>query len=329
MRKSLLILIVLVYCVGLCCEAKAFSSCLSLPSVAFWIWTPKTKKLVNPKYAAKDTPEEQFKWAIKFFNDKEYKRAAEEFARLTSSFKDSDLAPEAQYYCGLSYQKDGRPYPAFEAYQKVVEIYPFTKRIDEIIEREYAIGNELYKKHRAKLMGIEIMTDLDRAAEIFATVRDNAPFGEYSDQAQFMIGLCYKKSELYSEAMDAFQKLVDDYPHSKLQDKAKYEIAQVTYLASRNSDYDQELTDEAIKEFKGIAKNEENTSFSKEAKEAIFMLEEKKTKSLFKTAKFYEKHKHYKGAVVYYKEILKKYPNSSLGELAGEKIKFIEEFKIK
>ena len=288
---------------------------------AFWVWTPKSNKFINPKHAVKDSPEEQFKWAMKFFDEKNYKRAREEFARLAANYKDSDLAPESQYYVGRSYEEMGKPYPAFRAYQKTIDVYPFTKRIDEIIEIEYAIATTLYHKHAARLMGKEIMTDLERAAEIFLEVKENAPFGEYADKAQFMIGECYKKSEQYDEAAVAFQKVADEYPKSSMADKAAYEVAQSTYLASLKSDYDQELTDEAIREFKKIAETKKGLTISDEAKKAISLLEEKKAESLFNAAEFYKKQKRYESAAMYYKAVLAEYPRTSCSEAAREKLK--------
>ncbi len=315
MKKAFFISFIL-----LCC---LFSS---VEALGFWIWTPKSNKLVNPKYAAKDIPQEQFKWAMEFFKRKDYKRAAEEFKSLVVHFKESDLAPEAQYYVSRSYEEEGRPYPAFTAYQKVIDTYPFAKRIDEIIEREYNLGNILFKKHSGTLMGRELMTELDKAVEIFRKVRENAPFGEYADKAQFMIARCYKKSEQYNEAIDAFQKLVEEYPRSTLVAKAKYEVAQCTYLASLKSDYDQELTDEAIQEFKKIAESQDGLTIAEEARDTVSLLENKKAESLFNTAKFYEKQKHYKSAAIYYKEILKEYSRTSFAEPAFERLEGISEF---
>jgi len=313
MKKEFFILIALISGLIFSCEAEGF-----------WVWTPDSNKFVNPKYAPKDTPEEQFKWAMEFFKDRDYKRAAEEFVRLTAHFKDSDLAPEAQYYAGLSYEKKEKYYPAFKAYQETVDIYPYTKRIDDIIEREYNIGRILYKKHSGKLMGKEIMTDLERAMEIFEKVRENAPFGEYADKAQFMIGECFKKSGQYVDAAEAFQKLQEEYPESKLADTARYEMAETRYLASLKSDYDQELTDEAIKGFESVAKSKKGISIAQKAEKKVLLLEDKKAESLFKTAKFYESQKHYKSAVIYYKDILEKYPGSSFGKLARENLNNIQ-----
>ncbi|OGW75817.1 MAG: hypothetical protein A2Z72_04075 [Omnitrophica bacterium RBG_13_46_9] len=313
MKKLISILFISLCCFVFCYDAAAF-----------WIWTPKTKKLINPKRAIKDTPEEQFKWAMKLFEEKDYKWAAEEFISLVENYKDSDLAPEAQYYAGRAYEESGKYYFAFQNYQKVIESYPFTEKIDEIIKREYELGEALYKRHRGKLMGKELMTDLDRAVEIFQRVRENAPFGEYADKAQFMIGECYKKSEQYNEAIDAFQKVVDEYPQRESVDKAKYEVALCTYLASLKSDYDQELTEEAIKRFKKFTKNQEDPAGPEAAEAAIFLLEDKKAESLFKTAKFYERQKQYKSAVIYYQEIIDKYPKSVFSKSASERLKEID-----
>ena len=306
MKKLYIIIIVLIY------------SCAAMQeSYAFWIWTPKSNKFVNPKHVAKDTPEEQYEWAMKFFKEKDYKRSAEEFGRLSTYFKESDLAPDAQYYAGVSYEKAGKPYPAFVAYQKTVDMYPFTKRLKEIIEKEYDLGRLFYEKHSGKLMGKEIMTDLDRAVEIFNKVRENAPFGEYADKAQFMVAECHKKSGQYGEAAKAFQKMIEEYPRSNLMDSAIYEVAQCTYLASLSPDYDQELTDVAIKEFKGIAEENVGSSVSDEARAAVTMLENRKAESIFNTAEFYKRQKKYKSAVIYYREVLEKYPYSPISEKAS------------
>jgi len=89
-------------------------------SLAFWIWTPKQKTFINPKFAVKDTPKEQYDWAMRFYKMSDFEHAAEEFVRLVDHYPDSDLAPEAQYYAGRSYEELGKYYFAFQAYQKVI-----------------------------------------------------------------------------------------------------------------------------------------------------------------------------------------------------------------
>ena len=69
---------------------------------AVWMWTPQTRRWVNPKYAAKDTPQAQMEWATGFFEAGEHNRAVKEFLRLVQVYPRSELAPEAQYLAGVS-----------------------------------------------------------------------------------------------------------------------------------------------------------------------------------------------------------------------------------
>src|SRR3989338_11706230 len=77
---------------------------------AYWIWTPETKKFINPKYAVKDSPKEQFDWAMSFYDAKDYQRAASEFERLTKHYEYSEYASRAQYYAGLCYENMDKYY---------------------------------------------------------------------------------------------------------------------------------------------------------------------------------------------------------------------------
>jgi outer membrane protein assembly factor BamD (BamD/ComL family) len=64
-----------------------------------------------------------------------------------------------------------------------------------------------------------------------------------------------------------------------------------------------------------------------EAKKVLKELKEKKAQSLFKIAKFYERQKLYKSAVIYYEEIVKKYPKTSWAPKALERIEELKREK--
>ena len=53
----------------------------------FWIWTPKTRKWVNPKNVAKDSPKAQFEYALTFYNEKELGDALREFKKLLKEYQ--------------------------------------------------------------------------------------------------------------------------------------------------------------------------------------------------------------------------------------------------
>ncbi|MCX5711383.1 MAG: tetratricopeptide repeat protein [Candidatus Omnitrophica bacterium] len=124
------------------------------PAYPYWIWTPKTGKWVNPKYLPKPTPKEQFAFAKDFYDVKKYKEALREFKKLITVFPKSFEASESQYYSGLIEEERGNPYEAFLAYQKVIDKYPFSERIQEINEREYKIAEEFMAGAKRKALGV-------------------------------------------------------------------------------------------------------------------------------------------------------------------------------
>ncbi len=279
-----------------------------------WVWTPETGSWINPKSAVKDTAEQQFKWAMEFYEAKDYKRAVSEFERLVKFYPNSTYAPQAQYYAGRAYEDMEEYYHAYLSYQKVIEAYPYAKNRDEIIKRQYDIGLLFFNGQRAKILGVALLPAIDKSIEIFEEVVKNSPYGEYADRAQFKIGEAYKNSNRFAEAIVAFQRVVDEYPKSELSNEAEYEVAQCAYLASSGSSYDQESTDIAIERFEEFVKEEKEDSLSKEAETSLERLREKKAKGLYDTAHFYERIGHNQSAAIYYKELIDEYPDTSLAK---------------
>lgn len=287
---------------------------------AYWIWTSESGKWVNPKYAVKETPDAQFDWAMSFYEAEDYDRATKEFEKLVKYYPLSRLAAEAQFFIGDILEKQSQYYKAFKAYQKVVDRYPYSDRIGEVIEREYRIGNLFYTGQKRKLFGIEILPSMDSAIEVFEKVVDNAPFGEYAPLAQYKMGLCYKQREEFDLAKRAFEKVVEEYPTSEIADDAKYQVALCTMKGSLGVAYDQEKTDEALKEFTSVLEMRPGEDVVDETKKAIEELKEKKARQAYDTAQFYEKQKQYKAALIYYQEVVDDYPDVSFAPQALDRL---------
>ncbi len=287
---------------------------------AYWVWTPETKKFINPKYAVKDSPKEQFDWAMSFYDTKDYQRAAVEFEKLTKHYEYSEYASKAQYYVGLSYENLDKFYIAFQNYQKAIDNFPHIENIDEIIARQFNIGKIYASRDSPKILGTDIMTSLDRAIEIYKKVVDNAPYGKLADEAQFNMGDALKRAERYDEAILTFQKIVDDYPASRFREKAQYEVAYCAYKASLKPAYDVGPTDKAIKAFEEFAQTNRDKVLSDEADKTIRRLKEKSAEKSLLTAKFYESQKRYESAIVYYQDIVDRFPDASFADGARAKI---------
>lgn len=294
---------------------------------AYWIWTPQTGTWINPKWAVKDSPQEQFDWAMRFYEAKDYKRAVGEFTKLVRYYPNSELAAEGQYYAGRSYEGLEEYEQAYLAYQKAIETYPFTKRMEEMIEREFEIANKFYAGERIKLWGIPTFPSIYKAIEIYQKVVDNSPYGKYAEQALYKIGECHKKAGDYQAARLAFQKLVDEHPESKLAEDAKFQVGLCASRASLKPTYDQSVTNEALKQIEDFSKRHPESKLTGEADKMRESLREKKAESDFTIAEFYRKQKYYDAASMYYKNIVENFPETNWAKKAQDKLKEVEKKK--
>jgi outer membrane protein assembly factor BamD len=294
----------------------------SINAYPFWIWSSKTQKWKNPKYSALATPFLQFKEAIKWFNNKDYKRAYKEFKKLLIHYPDAKEAADGQYYLALCLEKLNKPYQAFLEYKKLIDSYPNSKKINEVVEREYNIGEYFLNREPKKWLGVSIYDFVEHPAiEIFRTIVEKTPYSEYAPQAQYKLGVLFYQLGRYDEARDAFQKLVDNYPESKWALPAKYQLAIVTAKGSMGPDYDASSIKEARRRLDEFIKANPQVEISSQAKDYLKELKEKEAKKNFDIAKFYEKQKKYKAAKIYYELVLKKFPDTDYAQQAEVRLK--------
>ncbi len=293
--------------------------------LAFWIWTPETNKWVNPKYAVKETPKAQFEYAREFYRAKEYTKAMTEFKKLINHYPRAREASEAQYYIGLSLEREGKPYEAFKAFQKVIEKYPFSDRSADVVEKQFKIGERLLEGDQKRNKFVNAVTGGDyNIVDVFRAVIKNAPYGPYAPSAQYKIGLYLKEKQLYTEARDEFEKAVNDYPESPWAKAAQYQISLVDAERSSAAQYDQKTTQAAVEGFKEFVQTHPEAELSKQAQDHIHKLRSKEAENKFLVAHFYEKQKNYKAAQIYYTAIVDDYKDTIWATKALEKIRELD-----
>jgi len=315
MKRLLLIIFLAILC--LTWSGSAYS---------YWIWTPKTGKWINPKSAVKPNPKEQFAYAKELYDKKQYEDAKREFRKLLKTYPKSFEASESQYYLGAIDEAKNSPYEAYQAYQKVVDKYPFSERINEIIEREYKIAEAFMSQDKRKSLGVALGAE-NPAIEIFNKVIDNSKYGPWASRAQYKLGLVLKSLVRYYEAEEAFNKVISNYPDSEWVEASRFQIALCRQAVSKGPDYDQGAAQEAKDKFKEFVKNNPQATLSNEAEKNISQLNEKEAESNYNIGVFYEKQKKYESAKVYYNDIVNNHENSVWAAKALERLHVMEKKK--
>jgi outer membrane assembly lipoprotein YfiO len=290
---------------------------------AYWIWQPKTGQWINPKATLKASPKEQLEFAKSLYEAKSYDEAKRECQQLLKVFPKAAEAAEAQYYLALIAEAKGNLYEAFLGFQKVIDKYPFSERITEIVEKEYKIGESFMAGEKRKAFGVNLPVE-NPAIEIFTKVVENSTYGPLAAKAQYKLGLVLKGLARYYEAEEAFNKVITNYPGSEWVGPAQFQLATCRAAVSTGPEYDQMAAKEAKEKFEEFVKDHPDAVLSADAEKNIGQLEEKEAEGSFTIGRFYEKQKQLDAAKIYYNDIVVNHPKSPFAAQAFERLRVLE-----
>ena len=155
---------------------------------------------------------------------------------------------------------------------------------------------------------------------IFANVVRTAPYGKYTARAQFNIGLAREKQHVPEMAIEAYQAVVDKFPNEPVAADAQYQIGYIWLMAARKGTRDSAATANAKTAFQDFLLHYPHSEKAAQARANLELLEHKETTSSYQVAKFYDKQKYYRAAVVYYNEVIRQQPGSTESNLAKKRI---------
>jgi outer membrane protein assembly factor BamD len=247
-------------------------------------------------------------------------RAIKAYRTLVRKFPKDALAPGAGFRCAELQEKTHDYLNAASSYRWVVERYPNNPHFNEAIEAQFRIGEMYLNGKKIKFMGITIANALDRAVEIFAAVIRTAPYGKYTARAQFDIGRAREKGGANDAAIAAYQAVIDKFPSAPIAADAQYQIGYIWFVAARAGTNDSAATIKARTAFQDFLFRHPNSEKAAQARMNLQLLQEKQTHSAFDIARYYDKQKRFRAAVIYYNEVIRQQPGSSDSEKAAKRI---------
>ena len=248
------------------------------------------------------------------------KRAVRAYKSLVRRHPKDALAPGAVFRAAELQEQRQDLIAAAEMFRWLVEHYPSSPHFDEAIEAQFRIGEIYLAGKKLKVLGIPFGSSMDRAAEIFAAVVRTAPYGKYTARAQFDIGLAREKQGANDAAIEAYQAVVTKFPKEPVAADAQYQIGYIWFKAARGGTKDLAATTNARTAFQDFLFRYPNSEKTAQARSNLEMLEHKQTATSFQVAKFYDKQKNYRAAVIYYNEVIRQQPGSTESERAKKRI---------
>jgi outer membrane protein assembly factor BamD len=248
------------------------------------------------------------------------KRAIKAYRSLVKRHPKDALAPGAVYRAAQLCEQEHEYIRAAELFRQLVEKYPSNPHFEEAIEAQFRIGEMYLSGKKTKLLGIPIGSSLDNAVTIFAAVVRTAPYGQYTARAQFDIGLAREKQGANEAAIQAYQAVVDKFPNEPIAADAQYQIGYIWFKATRTGTKDAAATSNARTAFQDFLFRHPTSEKAGQARANLEKVEHKQTTSSYEVAKFYDKQKYYRAAVIYYNEVIRQQPGSTESDQAKKRI---------
>jgi outer membrane protein assembly factor BamD len=248
------------------------------------------------------------------------KRAIRAYKNIVRKYSRDALAASALYRAAQLEEQQHAFLAAADAYRQLVEKYPNSPHFDEAIEAQFRIGEMYLAGKKKRILGIPLGRSLDRAVTIFANVVRTAPYGKYTARAQFNIGLAREKEHVPEMAIEAYQAVVDKFPNESVAADAQYQIGYIWFMAAQKGTRDSAATANAKTAFQDFLLHYPHSEKAAQARANLGLLEHKETTSSYQVAKFYDKQKYYRAAVIYYNEVIRQQPGSTESNLAKKRI---------
>lgn len=300
----------------------AFSVAFCEVSTASVIFRPKEKvKYIAPgDEEISGDAQQLFEIAQKAEKENDLGRAAKAYRTLVKKYRKDALAPWAAFRASQIWEESHDYLKAAEGYRGMVELFPASPYFEPAIEAQFRIGEMYLAGKKLKILGVPLANAIERSVEIFAAIVRAAPYGKYTARAQFNIGLAREKQGVEDSALQAYQAVVDKFPNDPIAAAAQYQIGYIWFTAARQGTKDLSATTRARTAFQDFLFRYPNSEKTAQARANLEQLEHKQTTSSFKCAKFYEKQKNFRAAVIYYNEVIRQQPGSAESEQAKKRI---------
>jgi len=249
----------------------------------------------------------------------QYHEAMIAYYTLVRKFPRSGAAADAQLKAGDMAVQAGDYDRAYGLYNEYLTKYPKGEDFDTALQGMYEVGQKFLEGARRRMFGVKTFPSMVRAQEIFENIVKTAPFSKWAPLAQFYAGQALEKRGQPDEAIAAYEEVISRYPTDAAAADAQYQIGYV-YLVESRTAQDRSAADKAQDAFEDFLARYPTSEKAPQAQDDLKLLQARQDTSAVQVAKYYDKKKDYKAAVIYYNEVIREQPGTPEAKAAEERI---------
>lgn len=241
---------------------------------------------------------------------------------VVDDYPNSVYAPEAHYQRGMIYIERHQFKNATAEFNEIIKRYPEYPNFNQVIAAQYSIGEQVQDGARPYYWGvIPGFREYQLGVDAYEAVVQSAPYSEYAPLALMNAAIVAIKEDKQEEAIDALDRLINNYPGSILSADAYLTLAQTYASLVQGPEYDQEATRQALSYYSDYMILFPQGGGIYDAEAGLYYMRETLAKSKYKMGDFYYLYRNNsRAALTFYNEAITVDPNSAVAVNARTQI---------
>ncbi|MEW6026476.1 MAG: outer membrane protein assembly factor BamD [Planctomycetota bacterium] len=195
-------------------------------------------------------------------------------------------------------------------FQKFLQEFPKTERLNDVINRELEIGFKFINGAKRSIWGIYIVPSYDLGVKIVRETLKGYPYTEHSEEYYFKLAGHIFGNENYDEARNEYEGFIKVYPKSKLVPEAEYKMAQCHLKVYQGFAYEVTPLTEAYKITGKFSEKYPDSLLNDEVKKAHEHITNLFAERDYEVGMFYARTNKSKSARIYLEGVIKNYPET-------------------
>jgi outer membrane protein assembly factor BamD (BamD/ComL family) len=215
-----------------------------------WEWTAG-QGWVRGAGVARPTPKEQLHYAYELEQRGEFMDAARQYFLLVQNFPDSEEAGVGLQRLARCLFEMENYYTSYRAIEQVIETYPNTGRMSDLVEIELRIAKRMMTSQTPDLLSDGDNPrdhNIRRAIEIVDAVIEHDPYGPVAAEAYLVKGEGHLFRNEVNAARTAFETIRDEFPRSDFVERARLGILTCDSLVGQASPGEVQAQAEVVRE---------------------------------------------------------------------------------
>lgn len=294
-----------------------------------WEWTAG-QGWMRGAGVARPTAKEQLHYAYELERRSEFMDAAQQYFLLVQTYPASEEAGVGLQRLARCLFEMENYYTSYKAIEQVIETYPNTGRMSDLVEIELRIAKKMMVSQTPDLLsGREERTrefNIRRSLEILDAVIEHDPYGPVAAEAYLVKGEGHLFINEVQDARKAFETVRDEFPRSEFVERARLGILTCDSLMGQARPQEVQEQIQLVREMereRGASSrrydDEDEFDETDEVEDSIRQLAEIEAAKMMDQADQYRRMGTRKGVTsseFLYKEVVRRYPGTPQAEEA-------------